>query len=171
MQAGWLRLYTQGNTGILKMKKRTANTGSGEHVLALCHMLSNRISKVFTRELEKYGVTTAEWRVILTVSLDKGVTASDITNRWAMDKMAISRAIASLEAKGLILKRPGKSDRRSYKVTLTNAGRSVYNRIVPMANERYHTLLGGLEKSEEKTLHRILCKLIARADVVAAQTE
>ncbi|TAK47260.1 MAG: MarR family transcriptional regulator [Xanthobacteraceae bacterium] len=150
------------------LKSETKNsmfqpTGSDD-VLALCHMFANRIGKVFASELAKYDVTIAEWRVIL--SLHKNVSGQEITRRWAMDKMAVNRAIASLEQRGLIKKVRNDKDRRIIDLSLTRSGQALYEKLLPVANARYRRLMMGLDKSETKLLREILIKMIIHADSI-----
>ncbi|MBT7957633.1 MAG: MarR family transcriptional regulator, partial [Rhodospirillaceae bacterium] len=55
-------------------------------------------------------------------------------------------------------------DRRTINLQLTAAGRKMYDALLPMANDRYHELLSGLDKNEEKQLRQTLLKLITHTD-------
>jgi DNA-binding MarR family transcriptional regulator len=147
------------------MKNSVLQPASGDDVLALCHMFANRIGKVFASELAKYDVTIAEWRVIL--SLHGNVSGQEITRRWAMDKMAVNRAIASLERRRLIKKWRNDRDRRIIDLALTKRGQALYEKLLPAASDRYHKLMAGLDKSETKLLREILTKMIIHADSLA----
>jgi DNA-binding MarR family transcriptional regulator len=138
--------------------------GPDDHVLTLCHMLANRIGKAFASELENQDMTVAEWRVMLTLAQHQNASGQEITGRWAMDKMAVNRAISSLDQRGLIRKMRSSEDRRTINLQLTAAGRKMYDALLPMANDRYHELLSGLDKSEEKQLRQTLLKLITHTD-------
>ena len=129
-------------------------------------MLSNRIGMVFVSELGKYDIAVAEWRVILTLALHKKASGQEITRRWAMDKMAVNRAIARLERRGLIEKAQNSTDRRTIDLFLTATGHASYQELLPIANARYHELTAGLDKSEVKLLRRLLTKMIAHADAM-----
>ena len=141
-----------------------AQPGSDDHVLTLCHMLANRIGKAFATELESQDMTVAEWRVLLTLAQHQNASGQEITGRWAMDKMAVNRAIKNLEQRGHIKKERSKADRRTIKLQLTVRGRKMYDDLLPMANDRYHALLSGLDKKEEKQLRQTLLKMIAHTD-------
>ncbi len=138
-----------------------------ENILALTHILSNRIGQAFHDEVvAANGLTLAEWRVILTLAHAPGMTAAEITDRWAMDKMAINRAIRRLERAGRLSRRRRTDDRRSYALTLTPAGRRLYRKVVPTANARYRDLVACLTAEEQAALRTALAKLIARAQAL-----
>jgi DNA-binding MarR family transcriptional regulator len=149
------------------MKKSSAQPGSNDHALTLCHMLSNRIGKAFAAELESRDVTIAEWRVLLTLAQYEPVSGKEITGRWAMDKMAVNRAISSLQMRDLIKKKINSADKRVIDLMLSTSGRTLYDQLLPIANERYHKLLAGLNSIEEKQLRATLLKLIIHVDEMA----
>lgn len=148
------------------MKHISKSPAPGDHILALCHMLSNRIGKAFASELGKCDVTVAEWRVILTLALYDRASGQDITNRWAMEKMAVNRAIAGLARRGLIEKKHNSEDRRNIDLALTAKGREFYNDLLPVANKRYRRLTAALDSAEKKELRKLLTKMILHFDVI-----
>ena len=138
--------------------------GQPDNVLSLIHMLSNRIGRAFYGQVEaKHGLSLAEWRVILTLHHDPKLTAVEITNRWAMDKMAVSRAIRTLEDRGWVKRSRKKNDRRSYALSLTTGGQRAYEKVLPTANARYHDIVSTLSKAEVVRLRKSLDKLIDHA--------
>ena len=148
------------------MKKTSAEPGSSDHVLTLCHMLSNRIGKAFAVELESQDVTVVEWRVLLTLAQYEPASGKEITGRWAMDKMAVNRAISSLQRRNLIKKKINSVDKRVIDLMLSASGHKLYDQLLPVANERYHKLLSGLNSIEEKQLRTTLLKLIVHVDEI-----
>lgn len=136
-----------------------------EPVLASIHVLSNRITRAFESRLEvEHGLSVPEWRVVLSLSREPRSTAKDIHERWAMDKMAVSRAVRSLEALGHVRRTRHPGDGRSFVLELTAKGRRLFERILPSADERYREILSGLSASELRSLARILRKLIAHTE-------
>ena len=141
-----------------------AQPGPRDHVLTLCHMLANRIGKTFYQELEKFGFTLAEWRVMLTLATHQKASSKDITSRWAMDKMAISRAVSNLENRQLIEKRNNNKDKRSYDMKLTKTGQAVCDKMLPLANKHYHKLVADLDKPTMLAFRSTLIGLITKVD-------
>tara|TARA_R110002110_G_scaffold303713_1_gene517922 strand:+ start:307 stop:741 length:435 start_codon:yes stop_codon:yes gene_type:complete len=133
--------------------------------LSLVHMLSNRISRAFFDEVEtKYGVSLAEWRVILTLISEPGVSGADITNRWAMEKMAVNRAVQRLVDAGHVTRTRDPEDRRSYRLALTPQGTRLHDKIAPTANKRYEELSSSVPREELDALVATLQTMIARAE-------
>src|SRR5690606_38918091 len=67
------------------------------NILAAVHVLSSRISRAFDARLAReFDVSPPEWRVLLTLAQRPGASANEITAAWAMEKMAVSRAVRRL---------------------------------------------------------------------------
>ena len=130
-------------------------------MLASIHVLSNRITLAFESRIEtNHGLSVSEWRVLLSLSSQTDLTAKDIHERWAMDKMAVSRAVRRLESQGQVKRRKNPGDGRSYVLSITKKGTRLFQKILPSADARYHEILSGLTGQERRSLKRILKKLI-----------
>jgi DNA-binding MarR family transcriptional regulator len=135
-----------------------------DNALTLVHLLSNRITRAFFAEIEtRFGVSLPEWRVIMTLARYPELTAVEITTRWSMDKMTISRAIRRLEDSGRVRRTRHPQDRRSFTVSLTEDGQAFYDRVVPVANARYRAITACLEPQEAAQFRATLEKLINHA--------
>ncbi len=133
--------------------------------LSLIHVLSNRIGRAFHGEIEtKFGITISEWRVLMTLTSEKGVSAAEITNRWAMEKMMVNRAIQRLVDNGCITRQRDPNDRRRYRLALTTKGRKLYDKIALTTNKRYNELMSAIDSDETDALVRALQKIIQRAE-------
>jgi DNA-binding MarR family transcriptional regulator len=133
--------------------------------LSLVHILSNRIGRAFYSEVEtKFGVTIAEWRVMLTLAAEPGVSAAEITNRWAIEKMAVNRAIQRLVDSGYVSRTRDPDDRRSYQLTMTPKGSKLYDKIAPVSNKRYAELISAVSGDELDSMVAVLQKMIRRAE-------
>jgi DNA-binding MarR family transcriptional regulator len=138
-------------------------TRSADDILSAVHILANLIGGAYSDHLDDIGITVPEWRVVLTLARYPGSTATEITDRWAMDKMAISRAIQRQEKANNIERKGNPDDRRSFRLSLTASGDALYEKILPVANKRYQTLVSSLSPRELASLHKSLDKLIADA--------
>lgn len=132
-----------------------------ENVLVSIHVLSNRITRAFEARLESdHGLSVVEWRVLLSLASQSELTATDIHERWAMDKMAVSRAVRRLESQGRVRRSANPGDARSYVLSITKKGSRLFQKILPSADARYREILSGLTDREQRSLRRSLKKLI-----------
>ena len=68
-------------------------------------VLSNRISQAIARLYQaRFGFGITEWRVIAVLGRYPELSANAVAERTAMDKVAVSRAVAHLLERGLLLR-------------------------------------------------------------------
>lgn len=104
-----------------------------------------RISRGFAaRYRTDFGLSIPEWRVLAHLAQSGAVSVREIQARVDMDKSKVSRAAARLESAGLIVKRANAADRRLLDMTLTDAGRALMARILPVADAYQAEVLAAL---------------------------
>jgi DNA-binding MarR family transcriptional regulator len=129
---------------------------------------SNRVSRLFAAQYAtQYGLTIPEWRVLAVVGRLGTCSPTAVGEFSAMDKVKVSRAAASLVAKGLLRQGQDPSDGRGRLLRMTRKGNVVHAGVVPMARGLEATLAEGLTKAEWVTLTRALRKLSAHAATFA----
>ena len=106
---------------------------------------SARVSRGFAdRYHAEFGLSIPEWRVLAHLAQSDAVSVREIHARVDMDKSKVSRAAARLEAQGLIEKRAHPEDRRLLDMRLTDKGRALMERIVPIADAYQAEVLARL---------------------------
>ena len=127
-------------------------------------VLSNTVSSAIAAAyFANFGLSIPEWRVMAVLAANPGLSAAEVTARTAMDKVAVSRAVATLLTAGRLRRTTAPADRRRTHLALTAAGTRVYAQVVPMALEYEQHLVAPLSKRERATLDRILRVLLGRA--------
>lgn len=113
-----------------------------------------------SRLLQKqFSLGVREWRVVAILGDVGAVSAADMVGPAAFDKATVSRAIATLEKRGLVERMPDPGDRRKQLVQLTQAGAEIHDRIVPLARMRARVLESALTSEERAQLFVLLDKL------------
>jgi DNA-binding MarR family transcriptional regulator len=136
-------------------------------------VLSNTVSgAIATAYFLNFGLSIPEWRVMAVLAANPGLSAAEVTARTAMDKVAVSRAVAALLSAGRLRRTMASADRRRTHLELTPTGSRVYGQVVPMALEYERHLVQPLSKRDRATLDRILRVLLGRAvELGPAQTD
>ena len=130
-------------------------------------VLSNRISGAISREYHRrFGLAITEWRVMAVLGRVPGLSAGEVAARTAMDKVAVSRAVARLLERALIQREIHGDDRRRSVLALSAAGFEVYETVAPMVVEITRKLMSVLTDEEEQLLEKLITRL---ADVGLAQ--
>lgn len=126
----------------------------------LSNIVSGRIAKSYERQFQ---LTIPEWRVMAVLGRFPGLTAAEVTERTAMDKVQVSRAVARLKQTARIEQRAVEGDRRARHLFLTEQGHEVYAKIVPMARDYEWRVTKDFSAAERAQLERLLDKLSAAA--------
>lgn len=107
-----------------------------------------------------YGLPRPEYVVLYSLGLRDGVTARDISLSYGFPKNSLSRAINALERKGLIARSRHPTDRRSFLIALTTAGRRLFEETLPRFVALQEEMLKVLEPKERETLSVLLAKIV-----------
>ncbi len=100
-------------------------------------VLSNAISRSIARLYhQRFGLAIPEWRVMAVLGRFGPLPANGVCRRTEMDKVRVSRAVARLQARGLVERRTDAADRRRSVLRLAPQGRDIHDRIVPLARAR-----------------------------------
>ncbi len=91
------------------------------------------------------------------------VAARDVVRRTPMDKMTVSRAVASLEQKGFVKRAADPVDKRVSSLALSDEGRALFDRVAALALAFEDDLLAALAPDEAAAFRLALDKLEARA--------
>ena len=123
-------------------------------------VLSNRVSGAIARVYsERFDLGVTEWRVMAVLGRYPGLSASEVAQRTAMDKVAVSRAVASLLDSGRLERETHGDDRRRSVLRLSTAGQAIYREVAPMAIDFEQRLLAGMDAAERALLFRLLDRL------------
>lgn len=123
-------------------------------------VLSNTVSQAIAAEYQqRFQLTITEWRVMAVLGRYADIAAREVAERTAMDKVAVSRAVAKLLDAGRIERDIASHDKRQSVLRLTDVGHAIYAQVAPLALEHETRLLAQLDATEREWLERILAKL------------
>lgn len=131
----------------------------------LANTVSSGIARLYA---DRFQMTIPEWRVIAVIGCYGPQSANEVCQRTAMDKVRVSRAVASLTGAGRLRRTTDRGDRRRSVLTLTAKGLAVHDRIVPLARAAEARLLHALTPAERRQVDRLVGKLLDRAEAVLA---
>jgi DNA-binding MarR family transcriptional regulator len=130
-------------------------------------VLANRVSHGFARLYEeKFDLKLPEWRVMAVLGRRPGITAREVAELTAMDKVAISRAVARLVEMGRVSAETDSADARRQKLSLSDAGLDIYSQIVPLAKRIENALTAGIGASDLAVLDKLLVHLTEAAESI-----
>jgi len=109
-------------------------------------ILSNTISQAIADDYQRrYDISVTEWRVMAVLARFDGLSAREVAERTAMDKVAVSRALARLVEAGRVHRSIHDDDKRRSVLSLTEAGWTMHDEVAPMARAREREVLAKLD--------------------------
>jgi len=107
----------------------------------------------------RHGLTMPAWRSLAVIARYQPLTAKQLATLTSSDAFKVARAIELLVRRGLIRRGVDKEDRRRASLSLTAAGRRVYNDIEKFVVRVENELKAALDENEIEILRRSLDKL------------
>lgn len=105
---------------------------------------------------DRHRVGPAGGIILLTLADHEPVRLQDLVRHMARDKSQLTRGIQTLEAKGLVARRPCEEDGRASLFALTEEGRAVVAELEQALADAVDAILGPLTARERDQLKSIL---------------
>ncbi len=136
-------------------------------VNVVASLVSRAMSRIYSK---RHGIGVPEWRIIATLGQHGAMTGKAIGAHSHMHKTKVSRAVAHLEGRKLIGRRINRADMRESFLSLTPAGREVYDDLVPIALAFARHLMEVVDPADRAAFDRALRQLTERAEMLANAT-
>jgi DNA-binding MarR family transcriptional regulator len=123
-------------------------------------LVSEALSRVYG---ERHDLGVPEWRVVATLGQYGTMTGKAIGAHAHMHKTKVSRAVAVLARRKLVLRRANKADMRESLLSLTPAGRAIYQDIAPVAIALARRFIEAIDPADRAAFDRALKAVTERA--------
>ena len=123
-------------------------------------LTSQALSQVYAK---RYGIGVPEWRVLVTLGQYGVMTGKAVGAHSHMHKTKVSRAAAQLEKRKLLARRANKADMREAFLSLTPAGRAIYQDLAPVAAAFADRFVEAIDPADRDAFDRALKALAERA--------
>jgi DNA-binding MarR family transcriptional regulator len=150
-----------------KSKRRAGNNLAGDeqynlerlmaYKYAILYKLMSRYSAAFLNE--QFDLSIAEWRILGQLAYHETSTVAELAQRTLTDKAQISRAVQSLNERGLVLRAAHHSDARRVVLSLSKRGADHVRKVFPHRLEFNDELMAQLTQQERRALNSAIDKL------------
>jgi DNA-binding MarR family transcriptional regulator len=130
-------------------------------------LVSQALSRVYAR---RYRIGVPEWRVLVTLGQYGLMTGKAIGAHTHMHKTKVSRAVALLEKRKLLVRRANRADMRESFLSLTGPGRAMYEELAPHALDFARRLTDIMAPSDRDAFNRALQLITNRSAQLVAET-
>lgn len=112
------------------------------------------------RYREDFGISIAEWRVLVNLADRGAVSVRDIEREVHLEKSKASRAASRLEAGGYVTKAVNARDRRLVVLELTEEGHALMRQLLRIATD-YQARLEQMLAPEIDPLNRAIDRILS----------
>lgn len=122
------------------------------------------VMKKFTPALREHGLSAQQWRVIRALVEEDALDASELAERCALLMPSLSRILQNLDRRGLILRQVDASDQRRTLISITPAGRELFQALSPVNEARYAYITRRFGYGKLELLYELLDELVEKLD-------
>lgn len=141
----------------------------------LLHDASRLMRRNFEKNAIRYGLSSAQWRLLVRVFKEEGLTQARLADVLEVEPISVSRLIDRMEEAGWIDRRADASDRRARNIFLTERSRAIFGEMRGVAEQVFEQSLTGLDDDQRRaTIHglqTIIANLSNDDDQKAAATD
>ena len=130
-------------------------------------LVTQALSRIYAA---RYKIGVPEWRVLVTLGEFGNMTAKAIGLHSHMHKTKVSRAVALMEERKLLVRRANRADMRESFLSLTAAGRTMYEEVAPHALDFTRRLTEILTPADREAFNRALKQLTERSAELVAES-
>ena len=110
-----------------------------------------------------YNLSASEWRTLTVLGPDRSMAAKEVVERSSMDKVSVSRALASMTARGIVSRETDSRDKRRSVLRLTGSGRAIYQDLAPRMLALEQDLLEGIPATDLAAFYRVISRIEGNA--------
>ncbi len=136
----------------------------GVELMHLVKTLANTYETIMAERLRSEQLSAPRWRLLLRLFFEEqqgkpSLSPTALSRSQSVSKNTISAHLRSLEEQGWISRELDPADRRSFRIRLTEAGRTLVRETAPVHVDFLNQLAGDLSPAETGQLRALLCKL------------
>ena len=118
-----------------------------------------RACVIFKEEFEGYDLTPQQFGLLGFLWQEDGTTQAELSAKSQIDRTTMGGLIDRLEKEGLVVRRSHPEDRRAYRICLTEKGKELQPKLVPLAAKTQDRFIAKLNQQEVESLKELLEKI------------
>lgn len=133
---------------------------------------SRLLCRDFDRRAAAVGVTRAQWRVLVRLSVKDGVRQVELAEALDVEPITLCRMIDRLEEAGLLERRRDEGDRRAWNIHLTPKAGPLIGELRKIGDTLQRDALSGIDKAEIASTLDVLARIranLSKSGVSAAR--
>ncbi|MEC0182267.1 MarR family transcriptional regulator [Paenibacillus peoriae] len=130
-----------------------------------------KMSQQLTNRLKPYDISPEQWIVLYQIYQAEGLNQKEIAAKAVKDQPTTTRIIDLLDKKGWVRRVNSPQDRRAYLLHLTEAGRQVVEKTLPLERDVNLDFVKGISSDELQQFRQTLLQIHANISESEKQGE
>ena len=126
----------------------------------LIHDVQRLMRKRFETRASGLGLSSAQWRLMVRVAKEEGITQARLAELLEIEPISVSRLVDRMEEGGWIERRQDATDRRVRMIFPTEKTTAAYTDVKSLAGEVYEQSLTGVSPEDRRMLIRVLDTIV-----------
>lgn len=135
-----------------------------DYISIFIHQTDLLLTNYIKNKLVPHNLAPEQNLIMMVLWEQDGITQNNIAKKLGKDKTNIARMVYNLEQKGFIQRVNDEKDKRISIVYLTESGKKLANRIIPITEEFNELVCKGITNEELLEVKRILIKMRANVE-------
>lgn len=123
--------------------------------------VSRLLRRAFDERARAIGVTRPQWKMLTTLSRHEGANQGRLADLLDVEAITLCRMVDRLEEAGLVERRPDPTDRRAWRIYLTEKARPIISELRSLADGLIEEALTGLTGPDRDALGAMLERIRA----------
>jgi DNA-binding MarR family transcriptional regulator len=119
--------------------------------------------QAFSRLAKEIGTRPGRFATLMLIGRNPGISQTALSRANGRDKSSLTPVLNDLARRGLVMRRRTRADQRTYRLSLTPAGRRLLAELTRCAREHERKLDQIIGAKEQKEFVRVLKRIIAQA--------
>ena len=119
--------------------------------------------QAFSRLAKEIGTRPGRFATLMLIGRNPGISQTALSRANGRDKSSLTPVLNDLARRGLVIRQRTRADQRTYRLSLTPAGRRLLADLTRCAREHERKLDQIIGTEEQKAFVRILKRIIAEA--------
>jgi DNA-binding MarR family transcriptional regulator len=119
--------------------------------------------QAFSRLAQEIGTRPGRFATLMLIGRNPGISQTALSRANGRDKSSLTPVLNDLARRGLVIRRRTRADQRTYRLSLTPAGRRLLAELTRCAREHERKLDQIIGAKEQKGFVRVLKRIIAQA--------
>jgi DNA-binding MarR family transcriptional regulator len=130
------------------------------------HDVARLLRKRFEQQVRQLGLTRSKWQVLAHLARNQGIQQGALAEILEVEPITLCRIVDRLEAAGLVRRQRHPTDRRVWRLHLTEAAEPILETMTRISHTTRAAALAGVAPDEQDRLLEMLTKM--RANLIDA---